>query len=138
MAETETGTETETDEDKQTKFEEAVLAVLGKHEESKTAKPAKKTAKKTTAATDTDDDDDADDDAADDAGGKKTTGEEGIMRSMFRTEADMEEAVRKAIAKIKKEEDTENRLKKVEKKVTEAPPKQIRGITKLLWGSDDK
>lgn len=128
-----TDDKTDDDKDDATKFEEAVLAVLGKHEDSKKTKPPAKKAVKDK----TDDDTDDDDDDSDDDKGKKDD-PAGVMRSMFRTESDMEEAVRKAIAKIKKEEDTENRLKKVEKKVVEAPPKQVRKITKLLWGSDDK
>lgn len=59
-------------------------------------------------------------------------------QSAAQQERTAEDEVRKAMGKIKSEEDTQSRIKKLEEKVVEAPPQVFRRLTRMMWGSGDK
>ena len=56
-------------------------------------------------------------------------------KSQRQTEMDVEATVRAQLAKIKKEEETDARLAKVEEKVAEKPPAKQSRLQRALWGS---
>lgn len=54
------------------------------------------------------------------------------------SEAHMEEVVRRAMDRLRRDEDTDRRVTELEKKVTEAAPREVRRLTSILWGDTEK
>lgn len=81
-------------------------------------------------------------DGGDGGGGDDGKGSGGAPRSAVDVERATERAVRDAMAKLRREEANEGRLRKLERRVEEtvkeAAPASVRRLTKFMWGAGDK
>lgn len=87
-------------------------------------------------------DDDTDDDATDDVEDDDVTDTDDTKakpRSARQTEVDVESHVRNVLSKVRREEQTDERLSKVEQKVSEEPPEpRVNSLGRFLWGDKKK